>query len=136
MFMIILDFAASIYTVIYCRLHRIFCGLETENTGVNIYFGVTDETAIIDSLALYASPDVNTIYFNNALSALLFVSRDLFSLDIPDDTIERTVNSLTEDFADGGNSFSGNSGDGYSILMRLSQDEFGSDSYVVSFSAR
>ena len=29
MFMIILDFAASIYTVICCRLHRIFCGLES-----------------------------------------------------------------------------------------------------------
>ena len=27
MFSFILDFAASIYTVIRCRLHRIFCGL-------------------------------------------------------------------------------------------------------------
>ncbi|MDY4583169.1 MAG: tyrosine-type recombinase/integrase [Candidatus Faecousia sp.] len=27
MFSFILDFAASIYTVILCRLHRIFCGL-------------------------------------------------------------------------------------------------------------
>ena len=27
MFVFILDFAASIYTVILCRLHRLFCGL-------------------------------------------------------------------------------------------------------------
>ena len=30
MFSFILDFAASIYTVILCRLHRIFCGLYYE----------------------------------------------------------------------------------------------------------
>ena len=29
MFVFILDFAASIYTVILCRLHRLFCGLDS-----------------------------------------------------------------------------------------------------------
>ena len=47
MFSFILDFAASIYTVIYCRLHRIFCGLiaglesniKDDRTDLDLLFG-------------------------------------------------------------------------------------------------
>ena len=37
MFGIILDFVVSIYTVILCRLHRIFCGLEKYGVFEYIY---------------------------------------------------------------------------------------------------
>ena len=43
MFTFILDFAASIYTVIRCRLHRIFCGLDFD------FFEVLDSVTIARS---------------------------------------------------------------------------------------
>ena len=115
---------------------RLYVDSEVENTGVSVYFGTTDEEAVIDSLALYASPDVNTVYFNNVLSALLFVSNDLFSLDISDSELKETVSSMTEKFSSGGRSYMGHSDDRYSIMMRPSTDEFGLETYVVSVSVK
>ena len=56
MFMIILDFAASIYTVICCRLHRIFCGLENRIIGllcINFYLN----TPFINVIGSFTRPD-------------------------------------------------------------------------------
>ena len=73
MFMIILDFAASIYTVICCRLHRIFCGLSGKvKKGFRFYCVAVMATALVvgTSVTAFAASDPLTVV--NNLSDFIF----------------------------------------------------------------
>ena len=74
MFGNILDFVVSIYTVILCRLHRIFCGLDYENVALTITSAMIYNAVFYKNSAFSEEQEYRFVYYPFGLIRNLLVS--------------------------------------------------------------
>lgn len=91
-----------------------------ETTGVYIYTNVDSNDSIVRQIKFVVFQGANAIYFNNGLTSLLHTC----GLGLSDDSIKEIVSEYTKTFANGEDSYSGITNDGYSIFMEKTKVEY------------
>ena len=99
-----------------------------ETTGAYVRTNVDSNDSLVDEVKFVVFRGTPTIYFDNGLTALLHTC----NLELSEDRVKEIVDSYAGVFADGKDTYSGITEDGYSIFMEKTAVDYGLTAYVVT----